>query len=222
MNLFISSQIESVEKKMAGYHALLSYRYANLCVKADPVALLPVTLSMGASEQNIEDIAEVAKPEDDYHLAVIPKMQDFIMDINQAVLDSHPEFKVEVKPLGDGNERNRFLLYEMPPVDMDRRDFLKQATDSLFDECKIRIEAVTNEQKMVFAELLASKPNELKEANDALNKSHDDYVGKIQTLLDTKQQEIEQGYQRYLLVSNEDAHAGEGFDVTQSMRLPDE
>ena len=95
---------------MAGYHALLSYRYANLCVKADPVALLPVTLNMGASEQNIEDIAEVAKPEDDYHLAVIPKMQDFIMDINQAVLDSHPEFKVEVKPLGDGNERNRFLL----------------------------------------------------------------------------------------------------------------
>ena len=222
MNVFITSQIESVEKNMAGYHALLSYRYSNLCIKADPASLLSVTLIMGSMEKDIEEVAEVAKPEDEYHLAVVPKIQDFIMDINQAVLDAHPEFKVEMKSLGDGNERNRFLLYEMPEVDKERRDFLNETADSLYSECKARIEAVTNEQKMTFAELLAGNPEELKEANDTLNKSHDDYMGKILTLLNTKRQEIGKGYQRYLINHSDDGQDDSGFDVTSSIRLSDE
>ena len=222
MNVFITSQIESVEKKMAGYHALLSYRYSNLCIKADPASLLSVTLIMGSMEKDIEEVAEVAKPEDEYHLAVVPKIQDFIMDINQAVLDAHPEFKVEMKSLGDGNERNRFLLYEMPEVDKERRDFLNETADSLYSECKARIEAVTNEQKMTFAELLAGNPEELKEANDTLNKSHDDYMGRILTLLNTKRQEIGKGYQRYLINHSDDGQDDSGFDVTSSIRLSDE
>ena len=205
MNVFITSQIESVEKKMAGYHALLSYRYSNLCVKADPSSLLSVTLVMGSTEKDIEEVAEVARPKDDYHLIVIPKVQDFIMDINQAVQVAHPEFKVEQKPLGDGNDQHRFLLYEMPEVDKDRRDFLNQAVDSLYDECKARIEAVTNE-----------------EANDQLNKSHDDYMAKIQSLLNQKRQEIEEGYQRYLITHENDDTQTNSFDVTSSMRLSDE
>ena len=207
---------------MAGYHALLSYRYSNLCIKADPASLLSVTLIMGSMEKDIEEVAEVAKPEDEYHLAVVPKIQDFIMDINQAVLDAHPEFKVEMKSLGDGNERNRFLLYEMPEVDKERRDFLNETADSLYSECKARIEAVTNEQKMTFAELLAGNPEELKEANDTLNKSHDDYMGRILTLLNTKRQEIGKGYQRYLINHSDDGQDDSGFDVTSSIRLSDE
>ena len=193
MNVFITSQIESVEKKMAGYHALLSYRYSNLCVKADPTSLLSVTLVMGSTEKDIEEVAEVAKPKDDYHLIVIPKMQ-----------------------------QHRFLLYEMPEVDKDRRDFLNQAVDSLYDECKARIEAVTNDQKMTFAEFLSGKPEELKEANDQLNKSHDDYMAKIQSLLNLKRQEIEEGYQRYLIKHENDDAQTNGFDVTSSMKLFEE
>ena len=222
MNVFITSQIERVEKKMAGYHALLSYRYSNLCVKADPASLLSVTLVMGSTEKDIEEVAEVAKPTDDYHLIVIPKIQDFIMDINQAVLVAHPEFKVEVKPLGDGNEQHSFLLYEMPEVDKERRDFLNQAVDSLYEECKARIEAVTTDQKMTFAEFLTSKPEELKEANDQLNKSHDDYMAKIQSLFNQKRQEIEEGYQRYLIKHENDDAQTNSFDVTSSMMLSEE
>ena len=144
------------------------------------------------------------------------------MDINQAVLDTHPEFKVEMKPLGDGNDRNRFLLYEMPEVNKERRDFLNETVDSLYNECKVRIEAVTNEQKMTFAEFLTGKPEELKEANDALNKSNDDYMSRIQTLLNTKRQEIEEGYQRYLVNHSNDVQNDAGFDVTSSIILSNE
>ena len=129
---------------------------------------------------------------------------------------------MEQKPLGDGNDQHRFLLYEMPEVDKDRRDFLNQAVDSLYDECKARIEAVTNEQKMTFAEFLSGKPEELKEANDQLNKSHDDYMAKIQSLLNQKRQEIEEGYQRYLITHENDDTQTNSFDVTCSMRLSDE
>ena len=144
------------------------------------------------------------------------------MDINQAVLVAHPEFKVEVKPLCDGNEQHRFLLYEMPEVDKERRDFLNQTVDSLYEECKARIEAVTTDQKMTFAEFLTSKPEELKEANDQLNKSHDDYMAKIQSLLNLKRQEIEEGYQRYLIKHENDDAQTNGFDVTSSMKLFEE
>ena len=110
----------------------------------------------------------------------------------------------------------------MPEVDKDRRDFLNQAVDSLYDECKARIEAVTNDQKMTFAEFLSGKPEELKEANDQLNKSHDDYMAKIQSLLNLKRQEIEEGYQRYLIKHENDDAQTNGFDVTSSMKLFEE
>ena len=46
MNNFTISEIKEVEKKFGSYQYLLNFRYANLCVKADAMSLMPVTLSL--------------------------------------------------------------------------------------------------------------------------------------------------------------------------------
>jgi len=44
MKKAIEILIRELDSKLGGYAALLNYRYLNLCVKAEPVALLPVVI----------------------------------------------------------------------------------------------------------------------------------------------------------------------------------
>ena len=69
MNNFILSEIKEIEKKFGSYQYLLTFRYANLCIKADAMSLMPVTVAVGATGMNIEEVAEVAEL-DDYHLGI--------------------------------------------------------------------------------------------------------------------------------------------------------
>jgi hypothetical protein len=47
-------------------------------------------------------------------------------------------------------------------------------------------------------------------------------MAKIQSLLNLKRQEIEEGYQRYLIKHENDDAQTNGFDVTSSMKLFEE
>ena len=58
--------------KMNGYVALLALRYSNLCVKAEAASLLSVTITLDGQNMNIEDVADVALPDQNV-LAVVPK-----------------------------------------------------------------------------------------------------------------------------------------------------
>jgi ribosome recycling factor len=151
MNKFTISEIQEIEKKFGSYQYLLIFRYANLCIKADPMSLMPVTVAVGATGMNIEEVAEVAEM-DDYHLGIIPKNQDLLRDIEEAILYAHPEFKISHEEMEEGDPDSIFLICEMPEVDKDRRDVLTEATKSLHDECKAQMDAVLLEEKNGFAE----------------------------------------------------------------------
>ena len=154
MNKFSETEIKSFEKKLGSYHYLLTFRYSNLCVKADPMSLLPVTVTVGNMERNIEDVAEVVQM-DDFHLAVMPKRMDVIRDVQEGIFEAHPEFKTSVEQMEEDQADSKFLLCEMPPVDKKRHDLLTEATKSLYEECKARMDAVLLEEKKIFVELLA-------------------------------------------------------------------
>ena len=68
--------------KMNGYVALLAFRYSNLCVKADVMALLPVTVTIGGENTNIEQVADVAVAKENV-LAVVPKDPAHLYAIGQ-------------------------------------------------------------------------------------------------------------------------------------------
>ena len=44
MNSLVLSQIDDIRQQMVGYTTLLSFKYVNLCIKADAMSLLPVTV----------------------------------------------------------------------------------------------------------------------------------------------------------------------------------
>ena len=226
MNNFTISEIKAFEKKLGSYQYLLTFRYSNLCVKADPMSLLPVTVTVGSREQNIEEVAQVVQM-DDFHLSVFPKRMDVLRDVQQGIFDAHPEFIMSIEQMDEKDADSRFIYCEMPPVDKQRHDMLTEATKSLYEECKARMDAVLLEEKRSFVELLAEDPQSLQEVVDQLNEKHSDAVSDIQELRDKKLEEIEDAYTKYL-----EGHAQEeeemedsqqsDIDVTQSMHMGDE
>ena len=58
MRKAIEILIGEMESKLGGYASLLNYRYLNLCVKAEPVALLSINVIDDEGEnKNLEDVA---------------------------------------------------------------------------------------------------------------------------------------------------------------------
>jgi len=218
MNLFYEIIVKECSDKMSGYLTLLHFRYMNLCVKSEPASLMPVNISFLGEDKNIEDVAQVGQP-DDFHLAVIPENKNMTNLIAQSIFMVHPEFKLARKTFGSGDEATEYLEYEMPEVDKNRRDFLNEAIKSLHDEAKVRIDEVHAQQKADLADYIKEAPSELDEVNKELDKLHDEYITKIHELRNTKTQEVEEGYQRYLSEHGNQANEGEnpGLDVTTNM-----
>jgi ribosome recycling factor len=225
MNTYIMAEIDSAQKKMSGYIALMNYRFKNLCVKADPISLLPVTVYVGMNEYNMEDVANVNKP-NEFQLGVYPKDPDNLQTIMQGIYEAHPEFKIEQKSTKgdqatDDDAGSLFLLLTMPEVDNNRRDILNNGVKGLREECQARIDTIYADQKAFFVELLVnSKPEEVEEANKALKEAYKQCTDIVDDLLFNKQDEIEEAYQRYL-EEKERQKLGEinNFDYSQGMRL---
>jgi len=222
MNIVVISEVDQFESKLTGYSHLLNFKYMNLCVKATPVSLLPVTVLVDGEPKEIEDVAEVAQT-DEFHLAVIPKAKGTVMDINQGILSVHPEFKLNVAQLDDDDPGSQFLSYEMPEVDKDRRDFLDKAVKSLYDECKARMDELKAEELEVFADIFSSHPEDLKEASDAIDEAYDKGIADIRELLDKKRDEIEEAYLKYQGNHPEGGQIfdnnGSDTDITQGMTM---
>lgn len=81
---------------MVGYTTLLSFKYVNLCIKADAMSLLPVTVYNEGREHEIEEVASVSVA-NDYQLLVYPKYSEMLPNIMFGVGQAHPEFKMSVK-----------------------------------------------------------------------------------------------------------------------------
>lgn len=224
MDLIYTSQLKVTQQQMGSYMTLLNFRYMNLCVKAEAASMIPVNIQVFDSSKNLEDVAELAIP-DDYHLAVIPKADDAesLKMIVEGIALSHPEFILNIKTIKDQNKEKRYLEYEMPPVDKNRRDFLNESVKGLHNEAKVKIDQLYTDAKVGYTKLLADKPAELDEVNHELEKIHDEFIKDILDSKISKLQEIEEGYRRYLAKHGEE-HSfspGSGYDVTTSMKMND-
>ena len=224
MNSFTTSELKAFEKKLSSYQYLLTFRYSNLCVKADPISLLPVSITVGNREQNIEDVAQVVQM-GDFRLVVVPKQMDVLRDVQEGIFEAHPEFKMSIEQMEKNDPNSRFVLCEMPPVDKPRYDLLTEATKNLYEECKARMDAVLLEEKRIFVELLAEDPESLQKVVDQINEKHNNAINDIMDLRDKKLEEIEEAYAKYLEDHpQEDVNKSQqsDIDVTQSMHLGEE
>lgn len=227
MKLAIESLIHEMEGKLGGYVTLLLYRYANLCIKAQPMSLMSVVVEDEEQGQmNIEQVAGVLIL-DEFHLELIPYSPRFNFPLCKAVKIEHPEFKQElIKPEDADNENERHLILTMPEVNEDRHDELLDAVDVLYDGCKTQIEKTVAGYKVKlapkFVPLPSDEQDETKNTFDNSVKNHLDMIDKLKS---NKLKEIEDAYQRYIdeqaakKVKADESAAARGENIGQQLRM---
>lgn len=230
MKLIIESLIHEMEGKLGGYATLLMYRYANLCVKAQPLSLL--SLVVEDEEQGpmtIEQVAGVKMP-DEFHIELVPYDPRFNFPLCKAVKQEHPEFKQDlVKPENAEGEDERRLILTMPVVNSDRHDELTDAVGVLYDGCKAQVDKTVANYRAKLEPKITPLPsderNESQNAFDSTVKTQMDIIDKLKA---DKLKEIDDAYQKYLdeqaakKAEADEQAAAHGQNVGQQMRLDTE
>lgn len=205
MNNYITFELTDLAQKMKGYTMLFNYRMSNFCVKAEPTALMPVTVFLADTEYNLEEVANIMRP-DDFSFDVYPKNPNNLQDIINGIFDAHPEFKMELKTdkaENEGGEDKHHVLYTMPPVDKNRRKLLNETVKTFHKECMANLDITYAELQTRLVEPYATmSPLDIDEANKAFKKVYDTAKSECDKLLEMKLNEIEEGYQRYLSEDN--------------------
>ena len=93
-NKSINELFDETKQKMNGHTMLYYFHLSNLCVTADPMALLSSTVKIDNKDFNLEDVATVSIP-NDKQFAVLPKDKEYLAPIIKAIKLEHPEFEIE-------------------------------------------------------------------------------------------------------------------------------
>ena len=196
MNIYITAAVKGLKEKLNAHLSLLSYRYANLCVKAEIGALMPVTVK-AEKDYNLEDVAKVAIPKEN-QFEIYPNMPDYLKRIVEGISEVHPEFKMEIVKEDYGNHDSH-LLYTMPEVDKDRRNLLNDTAKVFYEECNAEID---KECALYTAELpgLSGKLSieDYDDLDKILRRSREESRDVCRDLYEKKLVEIDEAYQRYL------------------------
>ena len=215
MNNYITFELTDLANKMKGYNMLFNYRMTNLCVKAEPTALMPVTVTLAGTEYNLEEVANIMRP-DDFSFDVYPKNENNLKDIIAGIFDVHPEFKMELKTdkaEHEGEEDKHHAFYTMPVVDKDRRKLLNETVKVFHKECNVNLDVTYAEQQTRLIEPYAKmSPLDIDEANKAFKKVYDKAKDECDKMLELKLNEIEEGYQRYLSGDNDQINTPDAGD----------
>ena len=220
MNNYINARLQEFAQKINGYNMLFNYRMMNLCVKAEPAALVPVIVTVEGKQFDLEEVAEIRRP-DDYHFEMRVKNKKPLQAIIEGILDVHPEFIMEKKTEKDLEDKEiLYLSYKMPPVDKDRHDLLSDTTKAFYDECVANIEAAHAKQEALFVEALLHAPVEdANEAKDGVKTLYDNGKEEAEKLYNAKIEEIEDAYQNYLKSNKDEEGDLDDFDFSKGMRL---
>lgn len=205
MKRSISNQYDQLQEKLKGYVAMMNFRYINLCIKADPVSLIPVKVNVEGTEKNLEQVAMTAK-KDDYRFWIVPKYDEDKDSICKGIAKVHPEFKqkedtLKIEGISEDGEAYdvHYIELTMPDVDDNRYNALKNAVDVVYQECKTLMEAAVSKAKAEIAFLSVGEP---KEDIDGINKAVDNLNEKCEEqrdkLRDKKLQDIEDAYKKWL------------------------
>lgn len=197
-----------MEGRLYGYCALLGYRYMNICVKPEPVALLSTSVIIDNNPYELEKVVKVAKP-DDTCLQIIPMDQALIPNILQAILLEHPEFKLDLvdnqsaKKESDDKPAPKMIVLTVPPVDKDRKDAMLDLVDALYEDCDKRMKVDYNVAATKAGIVAISFPKETQdETKMAFEDSYNNFVEQAKKYKENKVKEIEDAYARYCEENN--------------------
>lgn len=193
-------------------NAQFAYRLMNLCVKSEPVSLLPIIVFIDGEQMKLEECAKVSK-DDDYTFKIIPDFSSDIPALAQAIFRAHPEFKQEMQTMDvdyvdeDGQEqieKMNYILLTMPDVDDERYDVLKDGVKAIYEDTKVKMENVIANADAKMAELMKDESEaeveKLKKSRDKQVKTWTEQRDKVHA---DKLQEIEEAHSKWLLEQSE-------------------
>lgn len=221
MNSYYYAQLKDFTEKARGYNMMFNYRMMNLCVKAEPGALVPVIVTVGGKDYNLEEVAQIRRP-DDYVFEIRANNGDYLQNIIDGIMDVHPEFVFEMKTEKDIEDKDvNYAQYTMPEVDKDRYDLLSETTKAFYNECLVSIDAVYAQKEAKLAEVAVHAPAEdVQQIKNELDEYYNNAKDEAQKMRDMKLQEIEEAYLHYQ-EKEQDREIGKinSFDYSQGMRL---
>ena len=204
MRRSVYNLLREAQQKMSGFAVFMNYQFMHFGVKAEPAALLSVEVELGGESMNLEDVADVAIPEED-QFALIPKDQDSLFAICKAVAQAHPDYKIEQKSMSgeetdaDDGDNDKYVLCTMPEVNDDRHDAGMDYVKAVYEEMTAKIEAANAAYDVKIAkQLVGAKPEEMDEAKGELKKLYDQITETCQLYREEKEKQIETAHQEYL------------------------
>ena len=207
MKRSIGNELNELYTKLSNLSGVFGYQLQNLCVKAEPVALLTIEVNVEGENQKLEDCTTIAK-NDDYSFTIVPHYEDDIPALEQGILKAHPEFKLKKKTMTvdsmdlKGNPKEvevPYILATMPDVTDERYDILNESVKLLYDNCKAKMEAAILKSDTKLAGLLVGESKDtVDEVTDAIDMIKKEWNDKREQTRDDKLKEIEEAYQKWL------------------------
>lgn len=236
MKRSIIKEHDDLQEKLISFNAMLAYRFCNLCVKAEEVALLPIVVMIEGEDKKLEEVATLAK-KDDYTFYIIPHYEDDLQAVGRGIFAVHPEFKqkldnMEVDSADDRGQERRmnipYIVATMPEVDNNRYDVLKQGVDFFYNECKLQMDkAIATTNKKLAPLLQGESKDDIESVANAIDNLKKESSEKCEKLLKDKQQEIEDAHNKWLAEKNEsdqkrmEDKAAHSEEAVHTMKLTD-
>ena len=226
-NKTINELFDETKQKMNGHAMLYYFHLSNLCVTADPMALLSATIKIEEQDLNLEDVAIVSVP-NDKQFAIIPKDAEYLLPITKAIKLEHPEFEMEEKTEKDEitGEDNIVIYYTMPKMNKDRHNICMEYIKTDFDLTNSKLDAIFSQGSAKIALKMSNASEEnIKLAKDKLQEIYDWHTNTIKKLREDKEKEVEDAYKAFLTdkqeetKATEEKQAAEGIDSVFSIDM---
>ena len=212
MNRAAIKEFDKMSDSLSTLNAQFAYRLMNLCVKSEPVSLLPIIVFIDGEQMKLEECAQISK-DDDYTFKVFANYSSDIPALAQGIFKTHPEFKQElfeeeVEYIDeDGEERVDkvpYILLTMPEVDDERYDVLKDGVKAIYEDTKVKMENVIANADVKMAELMAGESEaDIEKVKKNRDKQVKTWTEQRDKVYNKKLQEIEEAHSKWLLEQSE-------------------
>ena len=206
MNRAAVKEFDKMGDSLSTLNAQFAYRLMNLCVKSEPVSLLPIVVYIDGEQQKLEECAKISK-DDDYTFKIFPDFSSDIPALAQAIFKAHPEFKQEMLTQEvdyideDGQERKEsmhYILLTMPEVNDERYDVLKDGVKVVYEDTKVKMENVVTNADAKMAELMVGESeDETDKLKKARNKQVKTWTEQRDKVYNEKIKEIEDAHMKW-------------------------
>ena len=208
MNRAAIREFDKMSDSLSTLNAQFAYRLMNLCVKSEPVALLPILVNIEGELQKLEECAQISK-DDDYTFKVFANYSSDIPALAQGIFKTHPEFKQElfeeeVEYIDeDGEERVDkvpYILLTMPEVNDERYDVLKDGVKAIYEDTKVKMENVIANADAKLTTLMANESEaDIEKVKKNRDKQVKTWTEQRDKVYNKKLQEIEEAHSKWLL-----------------------